>query len=35
MQADLNQLPFKNNTFDFIFSEGVFTSYGINKNSNQ
>ena len=20
MQADLNQLPFKNNTFDFIFS---------------
>ena len=23
MQADLNQLPFKNNTFDFIFSEGV------------
>ena len=23
MQADLNKLPFKDNTFDFIFSEGV------------
>ena len=23
LQCDLNKLPFKNNTFDFIFSEGV------------